>query len=136
MNIGLVYILIAELLWATEMVIIRKFFPSANSVFLAAAGSVLGSLFYLPTLFIFKEKLSVQSWIIMLVYAFTSWFLAQIFYVSGIQKGISAFAISLAALSLPLFAFILSAIFLKEALTAKTVIGGIIMIIGFLIISI
>jgi len=135
MNKGLIYIIFAEFLWATEMIIIRKFFPAANSFFLAAAGSVLGSLFYLPTLFIFREKLNAASWVIMIFYAFTSWFLAQMFYVSGIQKGTSALAVSLAALSLPLFSFFLSWIFLKEPLTSKTLIGGAIMIIGFLIIS-
>jgi len=135
MNIGLLYVVISQLLWATELILIRKFFPNVNSFFLSAVGSVIGSLFYLPSLFIFKEKFSPKSWIILFIYAFTSWFLAQIFYVSGIQKGANAFTVTLATLLMPLFTFVMAAIFLKEVLTIKTIIGGLIMIIGFLIIS-
>lgn len=135
MNIGIIYILIAQLLWATELILIRKFFPTMNSFFLSAVGSVIGSLFYLPTLFIFKEKVTPKHWLILFIYAVTSWFLAQIFYVSGIQRGTSAYAITLATLTMPLFTFILAAIFLKEALTFKVIIGGIIMMAGFLVIS-
>lgn len=136
MNIGLIYVVIAQLLWATELILIRKFFPTINSFFLSAIGSIIGSIFYLPILFTFKEKMSLKSWVILFIYAFTSWFLAQIFYVTGIQKGTSAFAITLATLLMPFFAFIMAAIFLKEALTLKVIIGGVIMIIGFLIVSI
>lgn len=135
MDIGLIYIIIAELLWATEIVFIRKFFPTANSLFLAAVGSIIGSLFYLPIFFTSKVKFSLNSWIIIIIYAFTSWFLAQLFYVSGIQKSSNSIAVTFAVLSLPLFTLILSAFFLKEVLTLKAVIGGLIMVIGFLIIS-
>jgi len=135
MNIGLIHIIIAQLLWATELILIRKFFPTINSIFLSAIGSVIGSLFYLPTLFVFKEKVDLKGWLVLFIYAFTSWFLAQIFYISGIQKGTSAFAITLATLTMPFFTFILAAIFLKEALTIKVFIGGLVMIVGFLIIS-
>ncbi len=135
MDIGLIYIIIAEFLWATEIVFIRKFFPAANSLFLAAVGSIIGSLFYLPIFFTSKEKFSLNSWIIIIIYAFTSWFLAQLFYVSGIQKSSNSMAVTFAVLSLPLFTLILSAFFLKEALTLKAVIGGLIMIVGFLVIS-
>lgn len=135
MDIGLIYIIIAELLWASEIIFIRKFFPSINSLFLAAIGSIIGSIFYLPIFFATKEKLSLHNLIIIVVYAFTSWFLAQIFYVSGIQKSSNAAAVTFAVLSLPLFTLILSALFLKEPLTIKVILGGIIMIVGFLVIS-
>lgn len=135
MNTGLIYIVLAQLFWSTEMILIRKFFPDVNSLFLSAIGSVIGSIFYLPVLFAVKQQVSLKNWIILIIYAFTSWFLAQIFYVSGIQKGLSTFSISLATLTLPIFSIILGAIFLKEALTLRVVIGGVFMIAGFLIIS-
>ncbi len=135
MDIGLISLIIAELPWATEIVFIRKFFPTANSLFLAAVGSIIGSLFYLPILFTAKVKFSSNNWIIIIIYAFTSWFLAQLFYVSGIQKSSNSIAVTFAVLSLPLFTLILSAFFLKEVLTLKAIIGGLIMIIGFLVIS-
>lgn len=136
MDTGLIYIVIAELLWASEIIFIRKFFPNVNSLFLAAIGSIIGSFFYFPVFLAYKEKLSLNSWMIIILYAFTSWFLAQIFYVSGIQKSTNGIAVAFAVLSLPLFTLILSALFLKEPFTQKAIIGGIIMIIGFIIISI
>lgn len=135
MDIGLIYVIIAELFWATEIIIIRKFFPNVNSLFLAAIGSIVGSLFYIPVFFATKQKLSVNNWIIIVIYALASWFLAQIFYVLGIQKSSNALGVTFAVLSLPLFTLLFSALFLKEALTAKTIIGGMVMIIGFFIIS-
>ncbi|MCL4364478.1 DMT family transporter [Patescibacteria group bacterium] len=135
MDLGLLYVIIGELLWAGEIIFIRKFFQHNNPFFVAAAGSIVGSLFYLPVFFASKEKLSLNSWVVMIIYAFSSWFLAQIFYVAGIQKSSNALGITFAVLSLPLFTLILSALFLKEALTVKTIVGGIVMIIGFLIIS-
>lgn len=132
---GLIYIVIAQLFWATEIILIRKFFPTLNSLFLSAIGCVIGSLFYLPIIFINKVKLSLNEWIIIIVYSMTSWFLAQIFYVTGIQKGANAFSVSMATLTLPLFAVILGAIFLKEPFSLKAVLGGLLMIIGFIIIS-
>lgn len=135
MNIGLIYIVVAQLLWSTEMILIRKFFPSVNPFYLSAIGSVIGSLFYLPTFLIIRQKFTVHNWLILFVYALTSWFLAQIFYVSGIQKGLNTFSVSLATLTLPVFSVILGMIFLKESLTVKTVIGGVLMVAGFLTIS-
>ena len=136
MDIGLIYIIIAELFWATEIIFVRKFFHNVSPLFVASIGSIIGSLFYLPIFLSSKEKLTLNGLAVIALYAFTSWFLAQIFYVSGIQKSTNGTAVTLAVLSLPLFTLILSAIFLKEPLTLKIIIGGIIMIIGFLVISI
>ncbi len=135
MNVGLLYIVFAQLLWSTEMILIRKFFPNVNSLFLSAIGSLLGSIFYLPIFFNLKQKLSLNNWMILIIYAFTSWFLAQIFYVTGVQKGLSAFSISLTTLTLPVFSILLGSIFLKETITIKEIIGSILIIVGFLIIS-
>lgn len=135
MDIGLVYIIIAEMFWATEIIVIRKFFPSVNSYFLAAIGSIIGSLFYVPVLLANKQKLSLNNWIVIVIYALTSWFLAQIFYVLGIQKSSNSMGITFSVLSLSLFTLIFSWIFLKEVMTLKTVIGGLVMIVGFFIIS-
>ena len=135
MDIGLIYIVFAQLLWATELILVRKFFPDMNAFFLSAVGSVIGTMFYLPGLFIFREKVSARNSIILIIYAVTSWFLAQIFYISGIQRGLNAFTVTLATLTLPVFAVIMGIIFLKETLTLRAIFGGILIVIGFLIIS-
>lgn len=137
--IGLIYVIIAQFFWATELILIRKFFPNVNSLFLSAIGSVIGSIFYLPILISSKTKLfsmSPKDILILVIYSLTSWFLAQIFYVTGIQKGTTAFAVTLSTLSMPIFAIIMGMIFLKEIITIKEILGGVLMIIGFLLISI
>ncbi|KKP36597.1 MAG: Permease, drug/metabolite transporter (DMT) superfamily [Candidatus Roizmanbacteria bacterium GW2011_GWA2_32_13] len=137
--IGLIYIIIAQFFWASEIILIRKFFPNVNSLFLSAIGSIIGSIFYLPIIFVSKTKLSSMSSkeiVILVIYSLTSWFLAQIFYVVGIQKGTTAFIITLSTLSMPIFAIIMGTIFLKEVITIKAIIGGILMMIGFLLVSI
>ncbi len=135
MDIGLVYIVIAELFWATEIIIIRKYFPNVNSYFLAALGSIIASIFYLPILFATKQKLTLNNWIVVIIYALTTWFLAQMFYVLGIQKSNNSMGITFSVLSLSLFTLIFSWIFLKEVITIKSIIGGLVMVVGFLIIS-
>ncbi len=132
---GLIYIVLAQFFWATEIILVRKFFPTKNSLVLSALGCLIASLFYLPTLFFVKDKVTAKDWWIIALYALTSWFFAQIFYITGIQKGQNAFVVTMTTLTLPLFAIILSSIFLKEAITLKAVIGGIFMIMGFLILS-
>ncbi len=135
MDVGLIYVIVAELLYASEIIFIKKFFPTTNVFFLSAIGSIIGSLFYLPVFFIVKEKLSINNWAVILIYAFTSWFLAQIFYVTGVQKSTNAFNVSLAVLMLPLGTLILSMVFLKENISFKSVIGGLLMISGFFLVA-
>lgn len=137
--IGLIYVIIAQFFWATELILIRKFFPNVDSLFLSAIGSIIGSIFYLPILISSKTNLlamSPKEIFILVIYSITSWFLAQIFYVTGIQKGTTAFAVTLSTLSMPIFAIIMGMIFLNEVITIKAVIGGVLMIIGFLLISV
>ncbi len=132
---GLLYIVLAELFWATEIIIIRLFFPSLNSLFVSAISCVIASFFYIPTLFFIHEKLITKDWIMLVVLSFTTWFLGQIFYVKGVQKGTSAFFVSIATLSLPLFSILFGFLFLKESLSIKSLIGATVMVAGFIIMS-
>lgn len=132
---GLLFIVIANFFWATELILVRKFFPNQNPFIVSAITCVIASLFYLPAFAVYKQKFTLQEWIVLFVLGFTSWFLAQLFYVTGIQKGQSAIATTLATLTMPLCALIMSMLFLKEPFTIKAIVGGILMIGGFLIIS-
>lgn len=133
--IGLIYILIAQFLWATEFILIRRFFSHHNTFFIMAAASIVGSLFYLPSLFLIKQKVTWQEILLLIIYGLTSWYLAQVSYAKGIQIANSAFAAALITLMMPMFTLILSFIFLKETITLKVVIGGIFMMLGFLLVS-
>lgn len=133
--LGLIYVIIAQFLWACEFILIRKFFPSQNAIFISALTSIIGSLFYLPFAFIFKQRITGSEWIVLIVLGLSSWFLAQIFFVSGVQKGTSSFALAMATLTLPIATAILGSFFLKEPLTLRMIFGGILMFIGFFILS-
>ncbi len=135
MNIGLIYIVISEFFWAGELLLVRKFFPSANPIFITAMTSLAASVIYLPTILIYKQKFSIFEWFIVGILGLFSFGIAQIFYIKGIQLGPSAFSIAIATLTLPFLSVLMSLIFFKEPITLKIVIGSILMIIGFLFIS-
>jgi len=82
-----------------------------------------------------KQKFTFQEWIVLFILGFTSWFLAQLFYVTGIQKSPNAISATLVTLTMPFCALLMSIIFLKETLTIKAIIGGILMLGGFLLVS-
>lgn len=133
---GLIYIIIAEFLWATEFVLIRRFFVNHNAFFIMAVASIVGSLFYLPSLFLIKQKVTLVEIGLLILYGFTSWYLAQMVYTKGIQIANNSNAAALLTLTLPLFIVFMSHIFLKETITLRIIIGGIFMIIGFILITI
>lgn len=136
MNIGLIYVILAQFLWASEIIIVRKFFPTQNSIFISAITSLASSVFYLPAIFIFKEKILIKDWSILFVLGFLSFFLAQVLYVTGIQKGGNIYTIILSTLTYYLFAVILGIIFLKEPISLRIIFGGLLMTVGLIIISI
>jgi len=136
MNIGLIYIILAQFLWAGEIILVRRFFPDQNPILISTISSITGSLFYLPAFFLVKEKFSFKNWPILIILGFFSFFLAQILYITGIQKGGNIFIIIFTTLTYYLFAVAMGILLLKEPLTFKIIIGGLLMIIGFIIISI
>jgi len=132
---GLIFIIIANFFWALELILVRKYFPTQSPLLVSAITCVMASLFYAPVFFIYKHSFTGKEWIILAVLALTSWFLGQIFYVSGIQKSPNAFLATLATLTMPVCAIIMGMIFLKEPFTLKAVAGGVLMVAGFLVVS-
>jgi len=133
--VGLIYVIIAQSLWALELILVRKFFPTQNAIFMAAMTSIIGSIFYLPFIFVIKQKFTSVEWIVLIILGLTAWFMAQVMYVKGIQLSQNAYLASVVTLTMPLLAAIMSILVLKEPITLKMVIGGVFMGIGFLIVS-
>lgn len=133
--IGLIYVIIAQSLWALELILVRKFFPTQNAIFMAAMTSIIGSIFYLPFVFVMKQKFTSVEWVVLIILGLTAWFMAQVLYVRGIQLSDNAYLASIVTLTMPLLAALMSVFVLKEPITLKMVIGGIFMGVGFLIIS-
>lgn len=135
MNIGLIYIVLSEFFWAGELLLVRKYFPNANPVFMTAMTSIVAAVFYLPTVFVYKQRFSLFEWLIIIVLGLFSFGVAQILYIKGIQNGPSAFSIAVATLTLPMLSALMSLIFFKEPITLRVIVGAGLMIVGFLIVS-
>ncbi|PIY69003.1 hypothetical protein COY90_02950 [Candidatus Roizmanbacteria bacterium CG_4_10_14_0_8_um_filter_39_9] len=67
---GIVFIIIAQFLWALEFIIIRKFFPTQNSFVISAITCVFATLFYVPAFVMQKVKFSLREWILLGVIGF------------------------------------------------------------------
>lgn len=132
---GIIFIVFANILWGLELILIRKFFPHHNSFVLSAATCVFAAIMYLPAFVFSKQRFTTTEWIIIAILGGTSWFLAQLFYVVGIQKSPSSYLATLATLSMPISAGILGFLFLKEQISLQIVIGAVLMVSGFLIAS-
>lgn len=132
---GLIFIVIAQLCWAGELVMVKKFFPQANPIFMLLVSSVVGILFYAPLFFLSGQKIENNNIVLLVALGLLSWIIPQILYVKGIQLAPNAFVATMTTLVMPLFSILLSAIFLKEAITWKFAVGGTFMIVGFIILS-
>lgn len=135
MNTGLLYIVLAEFFWAGELLLVRKFFPNANPLFLTSMTALSAAIFYSPALIAYRQKFTVFEWVLVALLGIFSFGIAQTLYVKGIQTGPSSFSIALATLTLPLISVVMSLYFFKEPITLKIVIGSVMMIVGFLFIS-
>jgi drug/metabolite transporter (DMT)-like permease len=132
---SILYIIIADILWAGEIIFTKKFFTGRSPVLVAAFASFFATLFYIPTLVMVKEKITPRDIILFIIMGIFVYVIPQIFYVKGIQETKSAIAISLASLTIPIFTSLFSIFILKEVVTLKLIIGSTLVAIGFIIVS-
>ncbi len=132
---SILYVIIADILWAGEIIFTKKFFVGRNPVVVAAFASFCATLFYLPTLALVKEKISFRDIVLFAIMGIFVYVIPQILYVKGIQETKSAVAISLASLTIPIFTSLFSIFILKEVITAKLLVGSVFVAIGFIIVS-
>jgi len=132
---GILYVILADLLWAGEIIFTKKFFSGRSPVLVAAFASFSATLFYLPTLLVVREKITTRDLILFAIMGVFVYVIPQIAYVKGIQETKSAVAISLASLTLPIFASLFSILILKETISLKLVLGSILVAVGFVIVS-
>lgn len=132
---AIVYVIIADLLWAGEIIFTKKFFSGRSPVLVAAFASFFATLFYLPTLLVVKEKISLRDIVLFIIMGIFIYVIPQILYVKGIQENKSAIATSLASLTIPIFTSFFSILILKEAISLKLIIGSSIVAFGFIIVS-
>ena len=132
---SILYVIIADILWAGEIIFTKKFFEGRSPVLVAAFASFFATLIYLPILTTVKEKITPRDIVLFIIMGLFVYVIPQIFYVKGIQETKSAIAVSLASLSIPIFTALFSIFILKEVVTLKLVIGSIFVAVGFIIVS-
>jgi len=132
---SILYVIIADILWAGEIIFTKKYFAGRSPVLVAAFASFFATLIYLPILTTVKEKISPRDIILFIIMGVFVYVIPQIFYVKGIQETKSAMAVSLASLTIPIFTSLFSILILKEAITLKLVMGSILVAVGFVVVS-
>src|SRR3989304_7756893 len=134
--VGLFLIILAQVGYALGGFVIRKYLGNYHPLFVSAVMAITSILIFLPILiFFFKSELGGLTFKTSLPFILAGilWLvIAEILYVTGLQKSPSLALASLMTLFFPLFSTILGIVFLKEALTVKTIIAGILMIAGFI----
>lgn len=136
---GLILIIFAQIAYAFGGVLIRKYLSNYNPLLVSSLMAVISGLIFLPVLFIgFKNTISGFSfkdiWPFILT-AFIWLCVAEFFYIFGFQKAPSLTLASLMTLFYPLFSTILGIVFFGEVLTWKTILAGILMTGGFLLLA-
>lgn len=132
---GILYVIIADILWAGEIIFTKKFFSNRSPVLVAAFASFFGALFYIPTLVMVKEKISSRDIVLFIIMGIFVYVIPQICYVKGIQETKSAIAASLVSLTIPIFTSFFSVFILKETLSLKLIVGSILVASGFIVVS-
>lgn len=108
---------------------------TVNPLFLTAAMALIGVIFLIPILVYFwpQIKLFDNQKLIWLILAGLLWIaLGEILFVVGLSKATLVNA-SLLALTFPLFAILIGAIFLKEVIGVKFIIASVLMVAGYLL---
>lgn len=134
---GLVLIVLAQIAYAFGGVLIRKYLSSYNPLLVSSLMAVISGLIFLPILFFgFKETVSHFNFKTIwpfIITAFVWLVVAEFLYVYGFQKAPSLTLASLMTLFYPLFSTILGIIIFHESLTIKTILAGVLMTGGFLL---
>lgn len=137
--IGLLFVILAQVAYAVQAFAIRRYFAAYNPLLVTALLTVISAIFFFPIFFLFKSEwggLDFKKLVPFIVVGVVSLTIGEIFLIWGFQKAPSSAAASLMAFFYPLFVTILGIFFLKEPLTIRTVIAGILMFLGFAILVI
>ena len=134
--IGLVLIICAQIAYAIGGLVIRKYLGGYNPVLITAFMTTVSFVFFFPLIMLFYRGevvgLTFKTALPFVVAGIIWLVVAEILYNAGLLKSPSLTLASLMTLFYPLFSTILGIIFLKEALTIKTVVAAVLMFTGFI----
>jgi len=137
---GLILIIFAQIAYAFGGLMIRKYLSNYNPLLVSSLMAVVSGLIFLPILFFgFKNTVgnfTFKSILPFIVTAIIWLVIAEFLYIYGFQKAPSLSLASLMTLFYPLFSTILGIIAFHEVLTWKTILAGILMIGGFILLAI
>jgi len=136
---GLILIILAQIAYAFGGVLIRKYLSDYNPLLVSSFMALISGLIFLPVLFLgFRNTISNFTFKNIWPFIITAivWLvIAEVLYIYGFQKAPSLTLASLMTLFYPLFSAILGIIFFKEILTWKTILAGILMTSGFVLLA-
>jgi drug/metabolite transporter (DMT)-like permease len=137
---GLILIICAQIAYAFGGMLIRKYLSNYNPLLVSSLMAVISGLIFLPILFLgFKNTIgsfTFKNIWPFIITAFVWLCVAEFLYIYGFQKAPSLTLASLMTLFYPLFSAILGIIFFHEAFTWKTIMAGILMTGGFILLVI
>lgn len=138
--LGLILIICAQVAYAFGGVLIRKYLSNYNPLLVSSLMAVISGLIFLPILFLgFKNTVGQFTFKTIWPFIITAivWLvIAEFLYIYGFQKAPSLSLASLMTLFYPLFSSILGVIFFHEIFNWKTIIAGILMTSGFILLAI
>ena len=136
---GLILIIFAQIAYAFGGVLIRKYLSDYNPLLVSSFMALISGLIFLPVLFLgFRNTISNFTFKNIWPFIVTAivWLvIAEVLYIYGFQKAPSLTLASLMTLFYPLFSAILGIIFFHEILTWKTILAGILMTSGFVLLA-
>ena len=133
---GLIFIILAQVAYAFGGLIIRKYLSGYSPVLVSSIMAIVSVVFFLPIILIFFKTevggLTFKSSLPFIVAGIIWLVIAEVLYITGFQKAPSLSLASLMTLFYPLFSTIVGFFFLKEPLSFKTIIAGVLMVTGFI----
>jgi drug/metabolite transporter (DMT)-like permease len=136
---GLILIIFAQVAYAFGGVLIRKYLSDYNPLLVSSLMATISGLIFLPVLFLgFRNTVSTFTFKNIWPFIVTAivWLvIAEVLYIYGFQKAPSLTLASLMTLFYPLFSAILGIIFFNEILTWKTILAGLLMTSGFILLA-
>jgi len=135
----LIFALSASLFAALVAIFAKLGLKNIDSILATTIRSVIMAIFLVIVSLLFRtfqgfsfNSLSSRSWIFIIL-AGISGALSWLFYFAALKFGIASHVVAIERMSL-IFVIFLAAIFLGEALNWKSVLGGVLMVIGIILI--
>ena len=130
--IGFIELLMTSVIWGVTYTVLKIALEYMNSFEVAFLRFFVASIFFIPIIFLKKEKYNFREILILIVLGGTGVFLYQTLFIMG-ESGVSAGASSFIVSTEPIFIYILSLAMRDEKLGIPPILGIILSTVGLII---